>query len=77
VPAPSLQERVALCREHLLALSEQSGPRRALRAMRRYYPGYLRPLADAAFLVQELNALTSLEAALEVLEFGPQEALAI
>ena len=77
VPTPTLEERFALCREQLQALSAQYGPRRALRAMRRYYPGYLRPLPDAAFLIQELNAVTALEAALELLEPGPAEALAV
>jgi tRNA-dihydrouridine synthase B len=67
VPAPSLRERFALCREHLLAISAEHGPRRALRAMRRYYPGYLRTLSDAGPCIQELNAALTLEAALETL----------
>jgi nifR3 family TIM-barrel protein len=41
VPAPTLEERLALCREHLLAMSVQRGERRAVRAMRRCYPRYL------------------------------------
>jgi nifR3 family TIM-barrel protein len=68
VPAPSLRERFALCREHLLAVSEERGSSRALRALRRYYPGYLRTLPDAEVLVKELNAALTLEAALEALE---------
>jgi nifR3 family TIM-barrel protein len=72
-PAPTLQERIQLCREHLLAMSEERGPERALRAMRRYYPGYLRPISDAASLIAELNAMPTLEAALEALERAPEE----
>jgi len=36
--APTTSERLALCREHLLAIAEEHGPRRAVRTMRRYYP---------------------------------------
>jgi tRNA-dihydrouridine synthase B len=68
VAAPSFEERIALCREHLLAIHEQRGPRRALRAMRRYYAGYLRQLPGAELLVQELNASSTLGASLEALE---------
>jgi tRNA-dihydrouridine synthase B len=68
VPAPSVGERFAVCREHLLAISDERGPRRALRAMRRYYSGYLRTVSDAALLIQELNAALTLEAALEALD---------
>jgi tRNA-dihydrouridine synthase B len=73
VPAPSLHERVELCREQLLALCDERGPQRALRAMRRYYPGYLRPVSDAASLIAELNALPTLDAALDTLARVPEE----
>jgi nifR3 family TIM-barrel protein len=68
VPLPSLRERFALCREHLLAISEERGPRGALRAMRRYYPGVLRTVPGAAPLIRELNAALTLAAALEALD---------
>jgi tRNA-dihydrouridine synthase B len=67
VAAPSGEERLALCREHLLAMSDDRGERRALRAMRRVYAGYLRPLPDAASLLQELQACETLEHVLDVL----------
>jgi len=73
VAAPTLQERVQLCREQLLAMSQERGPRRALRAMRRYYPGYLRPVNDAASLIAELNALPALDAVLATLDRVPDE----
>jgi tRNA-dihydrouridine synthase B len=66
--APTVEERVALCREHLLAMCEDRGPRRAVRAMRRYYPSYLRQVPDAALLVAELQTIPTLERTLEALE---------
>jgi tRNA-dihydrouridine synthase len=75
VPTPTVQERFALCREHLLAVCELHGPRRALRAMRRCYPRYLQRVPDAAALVAELCAIDSLPALLDALERGLTEAL--
>ncbi len=71
--APTMRERFDLCREHLLAMSEARGPRRAVRAMRRSYPGYLRPVPDAAELVRALNRIPTVEGALEELERGYAE----
>src|SRR5262249_46988859 len=41
IAPPTPDERIALCREHLFASAEERGELRAVRAMRRYYPGYL------------------------------------
>lgn len=68
VAPPSARERLALCLEHLLAIAETHGPRRAVRGMRRYYAGYLGPLTDARTLVKLLTATTTLEATREVLD---------
>jgi nifR3 family TIM-barrel protein len=68
VPAPTLEERLALCRDHLLAMTEQRGERRAVRAMRRCYPRYLHKVPDAAELLQELCALQTLDDALGALQ---------
>jgi len=73
VPAPTLQERFALCREHLLAMSEVRGPRRAVRAMRRCYPRYLQRVPDADGLLRELAELAELEAVLDALACGLEE----
>lgn len=70
VPTPTVAERFALCRDHLLAMSEERGPRRAVRAMRRCYPRYLQRVPDAAALVQELSAIAELDAVLEALADG-------
>jgi tRNA-dihydrouridine synthase B len=67
VAAPSIRERVACCREHLLAMVEDRGARLAMRAMRRFYAGYLRQLPQSQAWLRELNESTSVDAALEVL----------
>lgn len=66
--APSVSERIALCREHLLAMVEDRGERLALRAMRRFYPGYLRQLPQRDVWLRELHESPSLDPALEVLD---------
>jgi nifR3 family TIM-barrel protein len=66
-PPPTAAERVALCREQLLAMCETRGERRGVRAMRRFYAGYLRGVADASELVSELTRAPELTLALEVL----------
>jgi nifR3 family TIM-barrel protein len=73
LPAPTLEARFALCSEHLLAMSEDRGPRRAVRAMRRSYPGYLHGIADRDELIRELNRLPSVEETLCALERGYEE----
>jgi nifR3 family TIM-barrel protein len=66
--APSLQERFALCREHLIAMSEHRGARQGVRAMRRAYPGYLHNVSDLRELIDELNRIDALDGVLEALE---------
>lgn len=66
--SPTHAERIALCTRHLLALDADRGPRKALRAAARFYPGYLGKLPDAAALVAELRACRSVPEACAVLE---------
>jgi tRNA-dihydrouridine synthase B len=66
--APSCNERIELCREHLLAMTEDRGPRLAVRAMRRFYPGYLRQMPGRDNWLRELTEASSVAAALDVLE---------
>jgi nifR3 family TIM-barrel protein len=68
VPPPTALERVALCHEHLLEMGKDRGPSRAMRAMRRHYPGYLRRIPGEAELVKELNSLPTFEDTVAVLE---------
>lgn len=62
IEGPTLDERLAVCREHLALMVEERGPLRAVRAMRRYYPGYLKGLSGSAALRRELNTTDPLEA---------------
>lgn len=66
--APSVSERAALCREHLLLLEEAHGPARALRAMGQWFPRYLARLPAATEWLRELRGCPSIEAVLETLE---------
>ncbi len=67
-PAPSDAERLALCREHLARLAQEHSPGRAVRTMRRYYPGYLARLPDARLLIKRLGAAGTMAATLAVLD---------
>ncbi|MFN9811976.1 MAG: tRNA dihydrouridine synthase [Deltaproteobacteria bacterium] len=53
---PTAAERFELCREHLAAAIAERGADRAVRAMRRYYPGYLHGLPGAGVMRRTLNA---------------------
>lgn len=66
--APSTHERLALCREHLLLLARAHAPGRAVRTMRRYYPGYLSRLLEARLLIKQLRLASTIDAALAVLD---------
>ncbi len=55
------RERLALCHEHLAANVEVRGERRAVRYMRRYYPGYLKGLHGAAPMRGRLNSAETLD----------------
>src|SRR5580700_4763929 len=66
VPAPTVEERLALCREHLAANVAQRGEPHGVHCTRRHLAGYLKGLHGAAALRQELNACDSLEGCLEI-----------
>ncbi len=67
IEAPSYKERLDLCREHLLLEVEGRGELRALRALRRYYPGYLHGLVGGAALRRKLNVTDELAPVLDML----------
>lgn len=67
VAPPTRAERLALCREQLLATRDAYGPGRAVRALRRCYPRYLARLPDATDVLGELCAAETLEAVLDAL----------
>jgi len=62
------RERLALCREHLEASVERRGQRRAVRYMRRYYPGYLKGLPGSATLRHRLNRADTLDEVLALFD---------
>gem|GEM_PF-319479 len=61
LPFVSVQERFALCLEHLNALEQAYAPGRAVRTMRRFYPGYLEGTSGLRLLLRRLASETSLE----------------
>ena len=67
VAPPTRQERIDLCREHLIANVAQRGEPFGVRCTRRHLAGYLKGLPGAAALRQELNACDSLEGCLAIL----------
>jgi tRNA-dihydrouridine synthase len=64
---PSIAERLALCREHLVANVAQRGQPFGVHCTRRHLAGYLKGLPGAALLRQRLNACDTLEGCLEIL----------
>lgn len=68
LPPPTAEERIALCREHLIANVAQRGLPYGVHCTRRHLAGYLKGLAGAAALRQQLNACDSLEGCLAILD---------
>jgi nifR3 family TIM-barrel protein len=68
VAPPTNEERIALCKEHLRANTEQRGEPYGVRVTRRHLSGYLRGLPGAASLRQQLNACDSLEGCIAILD---------
>jgi len=71
---PTADERLELCREHLIANVGQRGQPFGVHCTRRHLAGYLKGLAGAASLRQQLNACDSLEGCLEILKPRGQKA---
>lgn len=55
------RDRMGICREHLAANIARRGEGRAIRYMRRYYPGYTKALPSASTLRHRLNRADELE----------------
>jgi tRNA-dihydrouridine synthase B len=66
--APTPDERVALCREHLVANVAQRGAPAGVHCTRRHLAGYLKGLRGAAALRQQLNQCDTLEGCLTILD---------
>jgi tRNA-dihydrouridine synthase B len=68
VAAPTAEERLAICREHLVANVEKRGEPFGVHCTRRHLSGYLKGLPGAAALRQELNQCDSLTGCLAILQ---------
>ena len=68
LPGPTSEERIALCRTHLIANVEERGEPFGVHVTRRHLSGYLKGLAGAAQLRQRLNACDTLTGCLAILD---------
>ncbi len=68
LPAPTLEERLAVCRKHLIKSVEWKGPIVGINEMRRHYTNYLKGLPGIKEYRYKLVTLTSPEAVAEVLQ---------
>jgi nifR3 family TIM-barrel protein len=68
VPGPTPEERLALCRRHLVMNVEARGEPHGVHVTRRHLAGYLHGLPGAAALRRSLNACDSLEGCLAILD---------
>jgi nifR3 family TIM-barrel protein len=68
LPPPTAEERIALCREHLVANVEVRGEVFGVRVTRRHLTGYLRGIPGAASLRQRLVVCDSLDGCLSILD---------
>ncbi|MFO0647870.1 MAG: tRNA dihydrouridine synthase DusB [Polyangiales bacterium] len=65
---PTLDERVTLCKEHLVANVEARGEQYGVAVTRRHLAGYLRGIPGAAAIRQSLVVTDTLEGCLSILE---------
>jgi len=75
-PPPTADERIDLCKEHLVANVEARGEPFGVRVTRRHLTGYLKGLPGAAEMRRQLNVCDSLAGCLEILESGRRQAAA-
>jgi nifR3 family TIM-barrel protein len=73
---PTPEERIALCKEHLIANVEARGEPWGVHCTRRHLAGYLKGLVGAASLRQRLNTCDSLAGCLEILDGALRSAAA-
>ena len=68
VAAPTPEERIALCRDHLVANVAKRGEPHGVHCTRRHLAGYLKGLRGAGAIRQELNQCDSLDGCLAILD---------
>lgn len=67
LPSPTVQQRVEVCRQHLLAAVDFKGERQAIFEMRKHYGAYFRGLFDFKRFRIPLVTVTTLPQVLEIL----------
>lgn len=67
LPSPTVEERVEVCRQHLLAAVDFKGERQAIFEMRKHYGSYFRGLYDFKRFRIPLVGVTTLPEVLDVL----------
>ena len=65
LPEPTLQEKIALCIEHLKLAVELKGMRNAILPFRKYYVGYLKGISNVSKLRSDLMQLVDLDKIIE------------
>lgn len=68
LPAPTGEERIALCQDHLRTNVARRGEPYGVHCTRRHLAGYLKGMPGAAALRQALNLCDTLEGCLQILE---------
>jgi tRNA-dihydrouridine synthase B len=68
VPMPTDEDRIALCRDHLVANVAQRSEPYGVHCTRRHLAGYLKGIPGAAMLRQRLNTCDSLDGCLAILD---------
>lgn len=77
LPQPTAKERIQLCRDHLRLQAEERGDLRAVRSLRRHWPGYLRGLMHGGAVRRELNVTDDLAATFAIFDRYEQELAAL
>ncbi len=68
IDPPTAEERIGLCKEHLVRNAKQRGELAGVRVTRRHLAGYLHGLHGAAALRRILNSCDSLDGCLSILD---------
>jgi len=68
IAAPTVAERISLCRRHLIANVEARGEHSGVSCTRRHLGGYLKGIPGAAALRQALNTTHHLQGCLDLLD---------
>jgi nifR3 family TIM-barrel protein len=68
IDPPTIEERIALCKKHLVTNTQQRGEPAGVRVTRRHLAGYLHGLHGAGALRRMLNECDSLDGCLSILD---------